>query len=77
MESNYKKLTAKITKIEKSKMKKEEKIKELQGINSEIEKFGNMIPQTENKELKQLYGFKEAFEKTSNELDQYFINMKE
>ena len=31
----------------------------------------------ENKELKQLYGFKEAFEKTSNELDQYFINMKE
>ena len=54
MESNYKKLTVKITKLEKSKMKKEE-----------------------NKELKQLYGFKEAFEKTSNELDQYFINMKE
>ena len=52
-------------------------IDSLEGINSEIEKFGNMIPQTENKELKQLYGFKEAFEKTSNELDQYFINMKE
>ena len=62
MESNYKKLTAKITKLEKSKMKKEEKIKELQ----------NSL-----KEVKQLYGFKEAFEKTSNELDQYFINMKE
>ena len=30
MESNYKKLTVKITKLEKSKMKKEEKIKELQ-----------------------------------------------
>ena len=66
MESNYKKLTAKITKLEKSKMKKEEKIKELQNSLKE-----------ENKELKQLYGFKEAFERTSNELDQYFINMKE
>ncbi len=30
MESNYKKLTVKITKLEKSKKKKEEKIKELQ-----------------------------------------------
>ena len=28
-------------------------IDSLEGINSEIEKFGNMIPQTENKELKQ------------------------
>lgn len=27
-------------------------IDSLEGINSEIEKFGNMIPQTENKELK-------------------------
>ena len=52
MESNYKKLTVKITKLEKSKMKKEEKIKELQNSLKE-----------ENKELKQLYGFKEAFEK--------------
>lgn len=26
-------------------------IDSLEGINSEIEKFGNMIPQTENKEL--------------------------
>ena len=66
MEKKKKKLTAKITKLEKSKMKKEEKIKELQNSLKE-----------ENKELKQLYGFKEAFEKTSNELDQYFINMKE
>ncbi|MBS5417158.1 MAG: hypothetical protein ACLSGH_07990 [Faecalibacillus intestinalis] len=66
MESNYKKLTAKITKLEKGKMKKEEKIKELQNSLKE-----------ENKELKQLYAFKEAFEKTSNELDQYFINIKE
>ena len=66
MESNYKKLTAKITKLEKGKMKKEEKIKELQNSLKE-----------ENKELKQLYDFKEAFEKTSNELDQYFINIKE
>lgn len=52
MESNYKKLTAKITKLEKGKMKKEEKIKELQNSLKE-----------ENKELKQLYAFKEAFEK--------------
>ena len=66
MESNYKKLTAKITKLEKGKKKKEEKIKELQNSLKE-----------ENKELKQLYAFKEAFEKTSNELDQYFINIKE
>ena len=66
MESNYKKLTVKIIKLEKSKKKKEEKIKELQNSLKE-----------ENKELKQLYGFKEAFEKTSNELDQYFINMEE
>lgn len=28
-------------------------IDSLESINSEIEKFGNMIPQTENKELKQ------------------------
>ena len=47
-------------------MKKEEKIIQLQYSLKE-----------ENKESKQLYGFKEAFEKTSNELDQYFINMKE
>ena len=32
MESNYKKLTAKITKLEKGKMKKEEKIKEWRAI---------------------------------------------
>lgn len=66
MESNYKKLTAKITKLEKNKMKKEEKIKELQNSLKE-----------ENKELKQLYGFKEAFEKTASEVDQYFINIED
>ena len=39
MESNYKKLTAKITKLEKSKMKKEEKIKELQNSGRKLENF--------------------------------------
>ena len=66
MNNNYKKLISKINTLEKNKSKKEEKIKELQSSLNE-----------DNKELKRLYSFKEAFDKTSNELDQYLSDVGE
>jgi chromosome segregation ATPase len=66
MNNNYKKLISKINTLEKNKSKKEEKIKELQSSLNE-----------DNKELKRLYSFKEAFDKTSNELDQYLSDAGE
>ena len=66
MNNNYKKLISKINTLEKNKSKKEEKIKELQSSLNE-----------DNKELKRLYSFKEAFDKTSNELDQYLSDINE
>ena len=66
MNNNYKKLISKINTLEKNKSKKEEKIKELQSSLNE-----------DNKELKRLYSFKEAFDKTCNELDQYLSDVGE
>lgn len=66
MNNNYKKLISKINTLEKNKSKKEEKIKELQSSLND-----------DNKELKRLYSFKETFDKTSNELDQYLSDAGE